>query len=558
MVTGNPAMDLQKQYENLRARELELRVVMEQTQQELREDMDRKHAELIQMLSSLKHSIDGTHLHMQSKDKQFAENHRHFQKLEDKLSEKWSNLDALDDMCLPALFIEVERITFAHKVSHEMIGRDHVKAVHVFIRNKSKFSLVLGGNGMVVPWFMHPKIVDIELRNIDCWEEALRALCYKLPMDLVEAIILQIGKKRLFDNVSGIKVTKFTASWEDRVKHVLISKIKLIALKFDMVLMAFCYKWQMVPKLQEASFGFLPGIIIAFVLGDLLTMEDYGNLVVALPETTVTEGARLCGSSVVYINFFYPELASIGLSAHNWLVSECKIHKDSQKGSVDMARNVSTTGAKVFLEGYIFLCEESYFNISPTPGIVHHRFLSYQGNLLTMDSIGHVKLWDIIGGTAGQEYKEVIIDKEGTHRELLMNFPTKGKVKLGTFSLGTFWKAAFAWNLITTSRVEVVGLHIFLSNTNDSASLRDGVVHGLYFTFDLGGILIPLENQVVGLHFQKLQHLIILHQHTCSFTGYVTSFFPIPSYNPAFGSKCSANDVHYSSVGEETCTIPST
>ncbi|OIT20087.1 putative mitochondrial-processing peptidase subunit beta, mitochondrial [Nicotiana attenuata] len=324
-------MDLQEQYENLRARQSDLRVVMEQTQQELREDMDRKQAELIQILRSLKHSIDETHLHLQSKE--MAENHRHFQKLEDKLSKKWvkseesceyyckscsafcssrryyrlkhedlslcwkcfkngkfnletspsdsvliesvvvledmclnniahkvldkmpkpvygaveSDLDALDDMCLPALFNEAERITNAHKVFDGMTGRDHVK----------------------------------------------------LPMDLVEASILQIGKKRLFDNVSGVKVTEFTASWEDRAKHVLISKIEIIALKYDMVLMAFCYKWHMVPKLQEASFGLLPGIIMAFLLGDLLKMNGYSKQVVAISESTITEGARLCGATKI-------------------------------------------------------------------------------------------------------------------------------------------------------------------------------------------------------------------------------------------------------------------
>ncbi|OIT36007.1 putative mitochondrial-processing peptidase subunit beta, mitochondrial [Nicotiana attenuata] len=234
----------------------------------------------------------------------------------------------LDDMYLPTLFSEAERITNAHKVSDGMTGRDHVKVVHVFIINESKFSLVLVGNEMVVPlwdpgiglnaltsvklasqtndWFIYPKVVDIELRNVDCWEEALRALCYKLPMDLVEASILQIRKKRLFDNVSGVKVANFTASWEDRAKHVLISKIEIIALKFYMDLMAFRYKWHIAPKLQEASFGLLPGIIMAFVLGDLLKMNGYSKQVVAISESTITEGARQSGApkiTRVDINF---------------------------------------------------------------------------------------------------------------------------------------------------------------------------------------------------------------------------------------------------------------
>lgn len=125
---------------------------------------------------------------------------------------------------------------------------------------------------------------------------------------------------------------------------------------------------------------------------------------------------------------------------------------------------------------------------------------------------------------------------QGTHIEMLVNWSTKGEVKQWTF-----WKVAFARSLITTSGVDVVGLHIFLSNTNSSASLRDDVVYGLYFIFDPGGILIGPANQVVGLPFQKLQHLNFFHKNTWSFTG--SSFFPIPSWSPAYGSKCSSNDV---------------
>ncbi|KAK6784587.1 hypothetical protein RDI58_018042 [Solanum bulbocastanum] len=58
---------------------------------------------------------------------------------------------------------------------------------------------------------------------------------------------------------------------------------------------------------------------------------------------------------------------------------------------------------------------------------------------------------------------------------LLVNWSTKTEVKLGTFSLGTFWKVEYARGLITTSIVDVVGLHILLSNINDFAKLRDGV-----------------------------------------------------------------------------------
>ncbi|OIT27334.1 protein exportin 1a [Nicotiana attenuata] len=351
VVTENPAMDLHERCENLRARQLDLRVVMEQTQQELRDDIDRKHAEFIQMLSSLKHSIDGTHLYLQSKDKQVAENQRLFQKLKEKLSENWvksedsysvliesaevledvclnvifmengsyndidsledtfmselfmeneswniarkmldkmpksiydaveSDLDALDDMCLSTLFNEAERITNAHKFSDGMTGRDHVKVVHVFVINESKFSLVLVGNEMVLPlwdpgiglngltsvklasqtndvreklmdffnkfclprssddlrrvwdtgwqWFMYPKIVDIKLRNVDCWEVVLMAFCYKWHM-VLKGVTLPVeqrdGRKNYISEVI-VKLSSDEASL--RREKLYVSKLNI-------------------------------------------------------------------------------------------------------------------------------------------------------------------------------------------------------------------------------------------------------------------------------------------------------------------------------------------
>lgn len=51
------------------------------------------------------------------------------------------------------------------------------------------------------------------------------------------------------------------------------------------------------------------------------------------------------------------------------------------------------------------------------------------------------------------------------------------------------------------------------------AALVKMIVYGLYFTFDLIGTVIGMENEVVGLHFQKMQHSNILHQHSYNFAG---------------------------------------
>ncbi|XP_075103528.1 uncharacterized protein LOC142178099 [Nicotiana tabacum] len=61
-------IDLQDQYEDLEAQQLDLRAEMAQKQQELRDKLDKRHAELLQMVSAIKNSFDGLQLSQQSKD----------------------------------------------------------------------------------------------------------------------------------------------------------------------------------------------------------------------------------------------------------------------------------------------------------------------------------------------------------------------------------------------------------------------------------------------------------------------------------------------------------
>nr|XP_016512246.1 PREDICTED: uncharacterized protein LOC107829284 [Nicotiana tabacum] len=67
-VTVNQSMDLQEQYEDLAAQQLDLRAELAPKKQELRDDLDKRHGELLQMVSALTHSFDGLQLNQQSKD----------------------------------------------------------------------------------------------------------------------------------------------------------------------------------------------------------------------------------------------------------------------------------------------------------------------------------------------------------------------------------------------------------------------------------------------------------------------------------------------------------
>nr|XP_009616134.1 uncharacterized protein LOC104108732 [Nicotiana tomentosiformis] len=76
VVTKNPIPDLQEPYEGLAAQQVDLRVLIDKKIQDLRDDMKRRHTEMIQMVSALKSSFDGVQLHQQSRESASTSNNR--------------------------------------------------------------------------------------------------------------------------------------------------------------------------------------------------------------------------------------------------------------------------------------------------------------------------------------------------------------------------------------------------------------------------------------------------------------------------------------------------
>lgn len=68
VVTENRNPDLQEQYEDLAAQHEHLRAVINKKTQDLREDLERRHAGMVQLVSSLKNSIYGIHLQQQLRE----------------------------------------------------------------------------------------------------------------------------------------------------------------------------------------------------------------------------------------------------------------------------------------------------------------------------------------------------------------------------------------------------------------------------------------------------------------------------------------------------------
>ncbi|KAH0641414.1 hypothetical protein KY289_035093 [Solanum tuberosum] len=241
----------------------------------------------------------------------------------------------------------------------------------------------------------------------------------------------------------------------------------------------------------------------------ILKLTGHTNLLITSTECGIRDGSV---ATIPTYSHVYSGTRSLSLHVTTSSIDGCTIRKASQRRGSVMARYLSTARVKASLAEHVCKqCQPWSFGFILLVAIYSGAFNF--GNRLKDGKATWLQI---------------------TRTGLLVNWSTKTEVKLGAFSLGTFWKVEYVRG---TSIVDVVGQHILLSYTNDSAKLRDGaatvrtMVYGLYLTFDPGGMSIGLEKEVVGLHPIKIKHFNTLHQHTCIFTGYVTSFFPILSWS---------------------------
>ncbi|KAH0693807.1 hypothetical protein KY285_020904 [Solanum tuberosum] len=345
------------------------------------------------------------------------------------------------------------KLRVASHLFDEMSERNHVRIVHVFVGIKTKLSLELVGNGLVVP----------------IWDPGI--------------------------SLKTLKLTGHTSN----VREILIDMTSMVCLhrSSDNINRVWDTGWQW--------FMHSPVVHIDSICS-VATIPTYshvysGTRSLSLHVTTSSsKKIMLFWSSILPLTLHddSKRIATIYLSIHYWSVDGCTIRKASQRRGSVMARNLSTARVKAYLaEQHVCRqCQPWSFGFILLVAIYSGAFNF--GNRLKDGKATWLQI---------------------TRTGLQVNWSTKTEVKLGAFSLGTFWKVEYARG---TSIVDVVGLHILLSNTNDSAKLRDGaatvrtMVYGLYLTFDPGGMSIGLEKEAAGLHPIKIKHFNILHQHTCS------------------------------------------
>ncbi|KAF3670872.1 putative WD repeat-containing protein 48 -like protein isoform 2 [Capsicum annuum] len=107
-------------------------------------------------------------------------------------------------------------------------------------------------------------------------------------------------------------------------------------------------------------------------------------------------------------------VATTDSSVHRWAAEVRNPQKVFQRGGSFLAGNLSFSRARVSLEGStpVPVYKEPCLSIPGTPGIVQHEILNNRRHVLTKDTAGTVKLWEITRGTVIHNYGEVSFEKK--------------------------------------------------------------------------------------------------------------------------------------------------
>lgn len=107
-------------------------------------------------------------------------------------------------------------------------------------------------------------------------------------------------------------------------------------------------------------------------------------------------------------------IATTDSSVHRWPIEGRNPQKAFQRGGTFLAGNLSFSRARVSLEGSTPLpvIKEPKLTIRGNPGIVQHEILNNRRHVLTKDSVGSVKLWEITRGIVVEDYGKVSFEEK--------------------------------------------------------------------------------------------------------------------------------------------------
>ncbi|KAK1269783.1 hypothetical protein QJS04_geneDACA005338 [Acorus gramineus] len=107
-------------------------------------------------------------------------------------------------------------------------------------------------------------------------------------------------------------------------------------------------------------------------------------------------------------------IATTDSSVHRWQAEGHNPQKVFERGGSFLAGNLSFTRARASLEGStpVPVYKEPSLTIPGIPGIVQHKILNNRRHVLTKDTAGFVKLWEITRGIVVEDYGKVSFEEK--------------------------------------------------------------------------------------------------------------------------------------------------
>ncbi|KAL3626799.1 hypothetical protein CASFOL_022684 [Castilleja foliolosa] len=132
-------------------------------------------------------------------------------------------------------------------------------------------------------------------------------------------------------------------------------------------------------------------------------------------------------------------VATTDSSVHRWPAEAHNPMKVFQRGGSFLAGNLSFSRARVSLEGStpVPVHRETSFSIDGTSAIVQHEILNNRRHVLTKDTAGTVKLWEITRGMVIETYGQISFEKKKEELFEMVSVPSWFTVdtRLGSLSV---------------------------------------------------------------------------------------------------------------------------
>ncbi|XP_041021074.1 WD repeat-containing protein 48-like [Juglans microcarpa x Juglans regia] len=170
-------------------------------------------------------------------------------------------------------------------------------------------------------------------------------------------------------------------------------------------------------------------------------------------------------------------VATSDSSINRWPAEGRNPQKVFQRGGSFLAGNLSFSRARVSLEGStpVPVYKEPTLIIPGTPGIVQHEILNNRRNVLTKDTFGSVKLWEISRGIVIENYGKVSFEEKKEELFEMVSIPAWFTVdtRLGSLSIHLDTPQCFSAEMYSTD------LNIIGKPEDDKVNLARETLKGL-------------------------------------------------------------------------------